>query len=86
MIEQLALEIRLQSCLHHSNILSMYGFFDDKTHLYIILEYMDSGTLYQKLKKDIKISEPETAYIIMQITQAIEYLHDLGIAHRDIKP
>lgn len=29
----------------------MYGFFDDKTHLYIILEYMTGGTLYQKLKK-----------------------------------
>ena len=86
MIEQLALEIRLQSCLHHSNILSMYGFFDDKTHLYIILEYMDGGTLYQKLKKETTISEPEAAYIIMQITQAIEYLHDLGITHRDIKP
>lgn len=34
----------------------MYGFFDDKTHFYIVLEYMDGGTLYQKLKKG-KISE-----------------------------
>ena len=46
MIDQLALEIRLQSCLQHRNILGMYGFFDDKTHLYIVLEYMDGGTLY----------------------------------------
>jgi hypothetical protein len=40
MVEQLALEIRLQSCLNHKNVLGMYGFFDDATHLFIVLEYM----------------------------------------------
>jgi serine/threonine protein kinase len=34
----------------------MYGCFDDKTHLYIVLEYMNGGTLYEKLKKE-KIKE-----------------------------
>jgi serine/threonine protein kinase len=85
MMDQLALEIRIQSCLSHSNVLGMYGFFEDKTHLYIVLEYMDGGTLYEKLKRG-KLSEREAAFVIRNITQAVEYLHDLGIAHRDIKP
>jgi len=51
MIDQLALEIRLQSCLNHKNILGIYGFFDDSTHLFIVLEYMENGTLYSELKK-----------------------------------
>lgn len=63
----------------------MYGFFDDKTHLYIVLEYMDGGTLYEKLKKG-KLSEKEAATIVRQITKSIDYLHDMGIAHRDLKP
>lgn len=63
----------------------MYGFFDDKTHLYIVLEYMDGGTLYEKLKKE-KLEEKEAAVIIRQMTSAVDYLHDIGIAHRDIKP
>jgi serine/threonine protein kinase len=63
----------------------MYGFFDDATHLYIVLEYMEGGTLYQKLKKG-KLCEKEAASVIKQMVYAIEYLHDLGIAHRDIKP
>ena len=46
MVDQLALEIRLQSCLQHRNILGMYGFFDDPTYFYIVLEYMEGGTLY----------------------------------------
>ena len=85
MVDQLALEIRLQSCLNHRNVLGMYGFFDDKTYLYIVLEYMDGGTLYEKLKKG-KFSESETAFVIRQVTEAIENLHDMGIAHRDLKP
>lgn len=52
MVDQLALEIRIQSCIRNSNILEMYGCFDDKTHLYIVLEYMNGGTLYEKLKKE----------------------------------
>jgi len=64
----------------------MYGFFDDKTHLYIILEYMDGGTLYEKLKKGTKLCEKDAAYVIEQVTASIYYLHDLGIAHRDLKP
>lgn len=46
----------------------MYGFFDDKTHFYIVLEYMEGGTLYQKLKKGKVLSEGEAAIIIKQMT------------------
>jgi serine/threonine protein kinase len=40
MIDQLTLEIKLQSSLNHKNILSIFGVFDDINHLYIVLEYM----------------------------------------------
>lgn len=86
MIDQLALEIRLQSCLNHKNILGIYGFFDNSTHLFIVLEYMEQGTLYSQLKKNKILSETEAATIIKQITSAVEYLHDHDVAHRDIKP
>lgn len=86
MVDQMALELRLQSCLNHKNILSMHGFFEDPTHLYIVLDYMEQGTLYSKLKKNSTLKEGEAAKIIKEMFEAIDYLHDLGIAHRDIKP
>ena len=57
MVDQLALEIRLQSCLVHKNVLGLYGFFDDSTHLYLILEYMPHGTLYQIMKQTKAMAE-----------------------------
>lgn len=52
MVDQLSLELRIQSCVRHRSIVDMYGFFDDLTHFYILLEYMEDGTLYQQLKKE----------------------------------
>ena len=86
MVDQLALEIRLQSCLTHKNILGVYGFFDDAAHLYLVLEYMPQGTLYSKMKKTKILSEEDTGKIIKQIAEGVKYLHEQDIAHRDIKP
>lgn len=47
---------------------------------------MEGGTLYNKLKRETKLHENETALIIKQIAEAVEFLHDRGIVHRDIKP
>ena len=86
MVDQLALEIKLQTYLNHKNVLEIYNFFDNSTHLFIVLEYMDQGTLYSQLKKNKILPELKAAQIIKQITEAVEYLHDHDIAHRDIKP
>jgi len=40
MTEQLALEIRIQTCSKNPNILELYGFFSDRDNLYLVLEYM----------------------------------------------
>lgn len=46
---------------------------------------MSGGTLYEKIKKG-RLPDNEVAAIVRQITASIDYLHDLGIAHRDLKP
>jgi len=55
MTDQLIKEIKIQSFCNHENILKLYGFFDDAEFIYIILEYMEEGTLFQTLKKQNKI-------------------------------
>lgn len=41
MIDQFILELKLQTFLNHENILSLYHHFDDRTHIYLVLEYME---------------------------------------------
>ena len=47
----------MQLFFNHKNILGLYGFFDDETYVYLILEYMEEGTLYNHMKKEKKLSE-----------------------------
>ena len=72
--------------LNHENILTLFNFFDDLTHIYLVLEYMEEGTLFTHLKKNRKLPEAEVAIKIKEVASAIKYLHENQIAHRDIKP
>lgn len=61
MIDQFILEVKLQSYLTHPFILKIYGIFDDETYIYLVLEFMEQGTLFDYLKKFKKLSEQDTA-------------------------
>ena len=86
MVDQFILELKLQTFLNHQNLLTLYGNFEDRTHVYLILEYMEEGTLFSLFKKNKILPEPEVAKKIRQIASSIKYLHENQIAHRDIKP
>jgi calcium-dependent protein kinase len=72
--------------LNHPNIIKMYGCFDDPVNIYIILELGTGGQLYHQLKKSQPLTEPRIAFIMKQICEATNEIHNLKIIHRDIKP
>jgi serine/threonine protein kinase len=53
--------------LNHPNIIKMYGFFDDATYIYIILEVGTGGQLYHQLKKSEPMTEAKVAPIMKQV-------------------
>ena len=64
----------------------MYGFFDDATYIYIILEVGTGGQLYHQLKKSEPMVETKVAMYMKQVCEAVNEIHSLKIIHRDIKP
>lgn len=87
MIHQVTLEIKLQMFLDHPNITKMYGFFDDSEYIYLIMEYMEEGTLYELIQKQqTSFKEHEIAMTTLEISRAIQIMDDQFVAHRDIKP
>ena len=67
MVDQFAKEIRLHASLDHPNIVKFYGVFEDKDYVYLIIEYMNGGTLFDYLN--------EVPYL--PIKTAAEYLKDI---------
>lgn len=49
--EQFLKEVKVQSFFNHPNLVSLYGIFDDDEYVYLILEYMDDGSLDDKMMK-----------------------------------
>mmetsp|Transcript_24751 Transcript_24751/g.62835 ORF Transcript_24751/g.62835 Transcript_24751/m.62835 type:complete len:1266 (-) Transcript_24751:519-4316(-) len=80
-------EIELLKTLNHKNIVKYIGSFKTRTHLYIILEYMENGALSAIIKPSRfgVLSETLVAVYIGQVLQGLQYLHDQGVVHRDIK-
>lgn len=80
-------EIELLKTLNHKNIVKYIGSFKSRTHLYIILEYMENGSLASVIKpnKYGTFSESLAAVYIAQVLQGLKYLHEQGVVHRDIK-
>lgn len=59
--------------------------FETKDSLFIVLEYISGGELARRLEEVQKMSDVEAKAIFYQLALAIQYLHNKGIAHRDLK-
>ena len=66
----------------------MFGYFWDDKRIYLILEYCPGGELFKLLKNQPNgyFTEKQAANYIIQIADALEYIHQKNILHRDIKP
>ncbi|PKA59968.1 Mitogen-activated protein kinase kinase kinase NPK1 [Apostasia shenzhenica] len=80
-------EIDLLKNLNHKNIVKYLGSLKTKTHLHIILEYVENGSLANIIKPNKFGPFPESlvAVYISQVLEGLVYLHEQGVIHRDIK-
>ena len=77
-------EIRIAHKLDHPGIVKMYSWGEQSNLLFIIMEYVEGGTLADQVKPNLPLKE---AYSYMgQIATALQHAHEHDIVHRDIKP
>jgi len=84
MRRRFAREARTVARLHHPHILPLIEFGDEQGILYLVMPFIDSGTLTSYLRRSLPDLE-EVAAIYQQLLDAVEYAHDEGLIHRDIK-
>ncbi|TGJ82878.1 hypothetical protein E0Z10_g5874 [Xylaria hypoxylon] len=78
-------EIDLLKNLHHDNIVKYIGFVKSADCLNIILEYCENGSLHSICKAYGKFPENLVGVYMTQVLKGLQYLHDQGVIHRDIK-
>lgn len=79
-------EIEVLKMCQHPNIIKLIDLFENSDYYYIVLEYMQGKDMFDYLKaRDFNISEERAKDLAHQIVSAVQYLHQYGIVHRDIK-
>ncbi|PHJ22182.1 ulk kinase [Cystoisospora suis] len=78
-------EVMLLSALSHPNIIRLIDAFEDRHHLYYVMEKCDGGELFEHIVRRKHFDEHEASRLCRQMLSALEYLHSFDIVHRDIK-
>lgn len=72
---------------HHPNIVNLLHSFETKAHIYLVLEYCSMGDLYEAIRLDRGPLETNNVRdFMLQLVDAVEFMHSKGLYHRDIKP
>lgn len=76
----------LYLCRDNSNVLHLVEFFEDTDKFYLVVSKMAGGALLSHIQKKEKFTEQEASSVVKEVADALAFLHDHGIAHRDLKP
>ncbi len=85
-IQRFRREARSAASLSHPNVVSIYDVGQDEDIHYIVMEYIEGGTLNDIIKERAPLQAEEAVKIASQICDALDHAHQNGIIHRDIKP
>lgn len=83
-VKRFTQEARSVAKLAHPNIVQIHDFGNQDDITYIVMEYVDGGTLKDRLKRPLSV--PETIEYMIQVAEGLDCAHRNGIIHRDVKP
>ena len=72
--------------LEHPHIISVHDFFSVDDDAFLVMSYVPGGSLQDRIKKQGRLSPSETLQIARGILEALDFAHQQGIVHRDVKP
>ncbi len=86
LLDQFYIEIKVLQMLKHPNIIFLEEAFDTPDRIYIVMETMQGGELFDYVVEKGTLSEEEASVLVRKITSAVAHMHETDIIHRDLKP
>lgn len=78
-------EAEIASALHHPHIVPVYEYGEIASRLYMVMPYMPRGSLAQFFRRPTPVSLGTVAHLLAQISTALDFAHEHGVIHRDLK-
>lgn len=85
-VQRFRQEAKVQSTLHHPNIITLYTFFEEQGNYCMVMDYAEGETLKDLIKSIGPIPEKRVKNIFKQLIEGLQFAHKKGVIHRDIKP
>ncbi|CAE7511726.1 unnamed protein product, partial [Symbiodinium microadriaticum] len=79
-------EINILSQLRHHNIVKLHEVYKDTNTVYMIMEYLSGGELFDAICEQEFYRENDARRVMYSITYGLQYMHRHGVMHRDLKP
>src|SRR5574341_113452 len=85
-IQRFKNEAQLIAQLEHAHILPVYDFGEEEGTLYIVMRFLDAGTLEDRIDTEKGMPLKDAVSYFTQLAGALDYAHSKGVIHRDLKP
>lgn len=85
-LEKVEREIAIMKLIEHPHVLGLYDVYENHKYLYLILEHVSGGELFDYLVKKGRLTPKEARRFFRQIISALDFCHKHSICHRDLKP
>lgn len=79
-------EVKIMDKINHPNCVRLVEIFETNKKLYLVMEMLSGGELFDRIVSKGSYSEKEASQVIKSVAKALQYLHSIGIVHRDLKP
>ena len=86
LLEQLRQEITVLKKLNHRNVIRLIDVCEQPEKLYIVMELMHGGELFDCIVQKGRFTESEAYDVVGQVAAGLAHCHKQGVVHRDLKP
>jgi BR serine/threonine kinase len=79
-------EIAIMKLIEHENVLSLHDVYENEKFLYLVMDCVSGGELFDYLVKKGRLTPREARKFFRQIISAVDFCHKHNVCHRDLKP